>query len=112
MARQLDDAAGDMLKLISENQGIQIHTGVQIEEIQGDSHVTGVKLGSGEVIPAELVIMSCGVRANTQLAKEAGIEIDRGVIVNEKMETNVSGIYACGDCAQYNNINYAICHRQ
>ena len=58
MARQLDDAAGDMLKLISENQGIQIHTGVQIEEIQGDSHVTGVKLGSGEVIPAELVIMS------------------------------------------------------
>ena len=108
MARQLDDAAGDMLKLISENQGIQIHTGVQIEEIQGDSHVTGVKLGSGEVIPAELVIMSCGVRANTQLAKEAGIEIDRGVIVNEKMETNVSGIYACGDCAQYNNINYAI----
>lgn len=108
MARQLDDAAGDMLKLISENQGIQIHTGVQIEEIQGDSHVTGVKLGSGEVIPAELVIMSCGVRANTQLAKEAGIEIDRGVIVNEKMETNVFGIYACGDCAQYNNINYAI----
>ena len=108
MARQLDDAAGDMLKLISENQGIQIHTGVQIEEIQGDSHVTGVKLGSGEVIPAELVIMSCGVRANTQLAKEAGIEIDRGVIVNEKMETNISDIYACGDCAQYNNINYAI----
>lgn len=108
MARQLDDAAGDMLKLISENQGIQIHTGVQIEEIQGDSHVTGVKLASGEVLPAELVIMSCGVRANIQLAKEAGIETDRGVLVNEKMETNVSGIYACGDCAQYNNINYAI----
>ncbi len=108
MARQLDDAAGDMLKLISENQGIQIHTGVQIEEIQGDSHVTGVKLASGEVLPAELVIMSCGVRANIQLAKEAGIETDRGVLVNQKMETNVSGIYACGDCAQYNNINYAI----
>lgn len=108
MGRQLDEAAGEVLKAISQGQGIAIHTGVQITEITGEGKVTGVKLGSGEVIPADLVIMSCGVRANTALAKAAGIEIDRAVVVNEKMETNLDHVYACGDCAQYQNINYAI----
>lgn len=108
MGRQLDKTAGEMLKKISEGQGIQIHTGVQIEAIEGGEKAEGVRLADGTVIPAELVIVSCGVRANTALAKEAGIETDRAVIVNEKMETNIPDIYACGDCAQYEGINYAI----
>lgn len=108
MGRQLDKAAGDMLKKISEGQGIQIHTGVQIEALEGEEKVSGVRLADGTVIPAELVIVSCGVRANTGIAKEAGIDIERAVIVNEKMETNIPDIYACGDCAQYEGINYAI----
>lgn len=108
MGRQLDKTAGEMLKKISEGQGIQIHTGVQIEAIEGGEKAEGVRLADGTVIPAELVIVSCGVRANTVLAKEAGIETDRAVIVNEKMETNIPDIYACGDCAQYEGINYAI----
>ena len=108
MGRQLDKTAGEMLKKISEGQGIQIHTGVQIEAIEGGEKAEGVRLADGTVIPAELVIVSCGVRANTVLAKEAGIETDRAVIVNEKMETNIPDIYACGDCAQCEGINYAI----
>ncbi len=108
MGRQLDKTAGEILKKISEGQGIQIHTGVQIEAIEGGEKAEGVRLADGTVIPAELVIVSCGVRANTALAKEAGIETDRAVIVNEKMETNIPDIYACGDCAQYEGINYAI----
>lgn len=108
MGRQLDKTAGEMLKKISEGQGIQIHTGVQIEAIEGGEKAEGVRLADGTVIPAELVIVSCGVRANNALAKEAGIETDRAVIVNEKMETNIPDIYACGDCAQYEGINYAI----
>lgn len=108
MGRQLDKTAGEMLKKISEGQGVQIHTGVQIEAIEGGEKAEGVRLADGTVIPAELVIVSCGVRANTALAKEAGIETDRAVIVNEKMETNIPDIYACGDCAQYEGINYAI----
>ena len=108
MGRQLDKTAGEMLKKISEGQGIQIHTGVQIEAIEGGEKAEGVRLADGTVIPAELVIVSCGVRANTALAKEAGIETDRAGIVNEKMETNKPDIYACGDCAQYEGINYAI----
>lgn len=108
MGRQLDKTAGEMLKKISEGQGIKIYTGVQIEAIESGEKVEGVRLADGTVIPAELVIISCGVRANTALAKEAGIETERAVIVNEKMETNIPDIYACGDCAQYEGINYAI----
>lgn len=108
MGRQLDDAAGEMLKHISEQQGVQIYTGVSIASIDGEDNVTGVTLADGRTFPAELVIVSAGVRANTVLAKTAGIEVDRAVIVNSKMETNVPDIYACGDCAQYDGLNYAI----
>ena len=108
MGRQLDEGAGEMIKAISEAQGIAIHTGVQIEAIEGDGHVTGVRLGDGRVFPAQLVIVSCGVRANTAIAKAAGIETDRAVVVNSRMETNAADVYACGDCAQYQGVNYAI----
>lgn len=108
MGRQLDREAGEMLQKISEGQGIRIHTGVQIEAIEGEGSASGVRLADGTVFPAELVIVSCGVRANTAIAKEAGIGTDRAVIVNEKMETSLPDIYACGDCAQYEGMNYAI----
>lgn len=108
MGRQLDEAAGEVLKKIAQGQGIRIETGVQIASIEGEEHVSGVKLADGTVVSAELVIVSAGVRANIALAKTAGIEADRAVVVNSRMETNVKDIYACGDCAQYEGINYAI----
>lgn len=108
MGRQLDEAAGSLLQEIAMDEGIAIYTGVQIEEIQGSEHVERVKLSDGREFEADMVIVSAGVRANTNLAKEAGIEIDRAIIVNEKMETNIDGIFACGDCAQYKGSNYAI----
>ena len=108
MGRQLDEGAADMLKLISEGKDIQIHTGAQITEILGEEYVTGVQLAGGEIFPADLVIVSAGVRANVAAASQAGIETDRAVVVNEHMETSIPDIYACGDCAQYQGINYAI----
>ena len=108
MSRQLDENAGQLLETISENCGVAIHTGVKIAAIEGDEHVTGVRLEDGTVFPAELVIVSAGVRANTKVAEAAGIAVDRAVIVNEKMETSLKDIYACGDCAQYLGNNAAI----
>lgn len=108
MGRQLDDSASEMLKMIAEGNGIEVQTGVSIASIEGEEHVTGVKLVGGEAILADLVLISAGVRANTALAKEAGIEVDRAVVVNSKMETNIENIYACGDCAQFEGVNYAI----
>ncbi|MDY3919440.1 MAG: FAD-dependent oxidoreductase [Candidatus Limivivens sp.] len=108
MGRQLDERAGEMLRAIARDQGIRIETGVKIEAIEGEDSVTGVRLGSGEVIPAELVIISCGVRANSAVAAEAGLRTDRAVVVDEHMRTSQSDIFACGDCAQYEGMNYAI----
>ena len=108
MGRQLDEDAGQMLKSISEGQGIRIHTGVSITEIEGDGAVTGVRLADGTVFPAQLVIISAGVRANTALAAQTGMDTDPAVIVNDRMETSAEDIYACGDCAQFEKVNYAI----
>ncbi|PWJ48944.1 FAD-dependent oxidoreductase [Faecalicatena contorta] len=108
MGRQLDVPAAELLKTISEGCGIDIRTGVQVEAILGEEHTTAVKLKDGEEIPAEMVIVSSGVRANVGLAQQMGLEIDRGILVNGKMETSMADVYACGDCAQYKDVNYAI----
>ncbi|GKH34448.1 FAD-dependent oxidoreductase [Muricomes sp. OA1] len=108
MGRQLDASAGELLKDIGGECGINIRTGVQPEEILGEERVTAVRLNGGEEIPADMVIISSGVRANIGLAEQMGLETDRGVVVNGRMETSMADVYACGDCAQYQNVNYAI----
>ena len=108
MGRQLDEGASQMLTDISRNNGIDIHAGVQIASIEGESSVTGVKLADGREFPAELVIVSAGVRANVGAAKNAGLDINRGIVVNADMSTSDENIFACGDCAEYEEINYAI----
>lgn len=108
MGRQLDEGASQMLTDISRSNGIDIHAGVQIASIEGESSVTGVKLDDGREFPAELVIVSAGVRANVGAAKNAGLDINRGIVVNADMSTSDENIFACGDCAEYEGINYAI----
>lgn len=108
MKRQLDFEGGNFLKQIVEENNINLKLGVKIDEIQGESSVTGVKINGNESIPAELVILSCGISPNIKIAKEAGIDVKRSIVVNEKMETNIKDIYACGDCAEYKGINYGI----
>ena len=108
MGRQLDLPAGELLKTISEECGVHIRTDMQVESILGEEYTTAVKLKDGEEVSADLVIVSSGVRANVGLAQQMGLETDRGIVVNSKMETSVKGVYACGDCAQYKGVNYAI----
>lgn len=85
MGRQLDAGSAKLLQEIAEKNDVKIHTGVSIEAIEGDGCVTGVRLADGTVYPAELVIVSAGVRANVKLAQEIGLEVERAVIVNERM---------------------------
>lgn len=108
MGRQLDTEAAEILKENARKNGVEIHTGVSVEEIEGDEHVTGVRLSDGTVFPAQIVIVSAGVRANTKLAQDIGLDIGRAVKVNNRMETGIPGVYACGDCAEYDGVNYAI----
>lgn len=106
MMRQIDKGASDLLLDIAAKEKIQIYTGVQAEEILPGAK--GVRIADGKTLPADLVIISAGIRPNTALAMEAGLAVDRAVVVNEKMETNVKDVYACGDCAQYQGMNYAL----
>ena len=68
--------------------GVRVELGVQIAALEGDKAVTGVKLGSGEVIPADLVVVSCGIRANTAVAQAAGVAVERAIVVNEAMDAS------------------------
>ena len=108
MSRQIDERSGEFLANIIKETGINLKLNVKIDSIVGDQSVTGVKLGDGEIIPADLVVVSCGIRANTSIAASCGINVNRAIVVNERMETNNPDIYACGDCAEFENINYAL----
>lgn len=108
MGRQLDEPAAELLKKIAKEQGIDIHTGVQVMEFIGEDRVSSVLLADGREFPAELVIISAGVRANTAVIEKSGVKTEKAVVVNERMETSAADIYACGDCAEFEGINYAI----
>ena len=108
MSRQLDDETSETLVAAAAAFGIAIHTDVQIAEIIGNGKVSGVWLDDGTILPADLVVMSCGNRANIDVAKQAGISCDRAVIVTDRMETNLADIYAAGDCAQLHGVNFQL----
>ena len=108
MGKQLDAEGALMLKKAILGKGAKTRTGVEIIGIQGDEEATGVLLGEGEVIPADIVIISAGVRENADLAEKAGAETNKGIVVNEKMETGLDGVFAAGDCARFKGMNYAI----
>ena len=100
--------AAPVVAKIAKEQGIDIHTGAQVVEFTGEDRVSSVLLDDGREFPAELVIISAGVRANTAVIEKSGVKTEKAVVVNERMETSAADIYACGDCAEFEGINYAI----
>lgn len=108
MSRQLDDETSAYLIKTSANYGIQILTGVNIAGIEGNGTVSGVRLDDGTVFPADLVVISCGIRPNTEHAVSAGIACGRAIMVTAYMETNLPDIYACGDCAEFEGTNFQL----
>ena len=105
MGRQLDESAAEILKGLASKQGIRILTGANIQEITEESgHVSGVRLGDGQFFEAQMAVISTGIRANITM----GLATGRAVQVNARMETNLPGIYACGDCAEYQGLNLGI----
>jgi NADH oxidase (H2O2-forming) len=101
----LDKEMADRVQKKLEENGINIIVGKGAEEILGTDKVTGVRV-AGETIPADVVVVATGVRANTELATNAGVVLGetRGIKTNLKMETNIKGVYAAGDCAETINL--------
>lgn len=103
MSRQIDEEAAMHLVSAMEAQGVKLLTGVSTARVDDD----GLHLTDGRLIPAGLVLVSAGVRANAEIAAAAGISVDRKVKVNAFMETSAPDVYAAGDCAAY-GISYAL----
>lgn len=108
IGRQADAASAASLKRIMEKMGVACYEGVSIAEITGDERAQGVKLADGREFPGDFVIVSCGIRANINLAKDAGLQVNRSIVVNVHMETSVKDIYACGDCAELDGVNFQL----
>ncbi|PTI14409.1 nitrite reductase large subunit NirB [Staphylococcus warneri] len=100
MEMQLDRKAGQMLKNDLEQQGMRFELQANTQEILGDKDVEAVRLADGRVLEADLVVMAVGIRPYTEVAKAAGLEVNRGIIVNAYMQTSDPNIFAVGECAE------------
>ncbi|QHM18105.1 Nitrite reductase [NAD(P)H] [Bacillus subtilis] len=108
MERQLDATAGRLLQNELEKQGMTFLLEKQTEEIVGDDRVEGLRFKDGTSIEADLVVMAVGIRPNTTLGAESGIPVNRGIIVNDYMQTKIPHIYAVGECAEHRGIAYGL----
>jgi nitrite reductase (NADH) large subunit len=108
MERQLDEAAGWLLKEALEARGQVILTGADTGEIYGQGKVEGVRLKDGREIPASLVVMAVGIRPNIKLARDAGLAIGRGIHVDDHLVTSDANILAVGECVEHNGMVYGL----
>jgi len=108
LPRQLDEKGAKVLQRMIEKVGIKIVLNAQSDEVLGEDKVTGLKLKDGRNVDCNLIIISAGITPRIELAKEAGISVNKGIIVNERFETNAKGIYAAGDCAEFKERIYGL----
>ena len=110
MERQLDPVAGKMLQKSLENRGLHFALAKHTEALIGDENgcVKAVRFTDGTELPAQLVVMAVGIRPNTALAESAGIYCNRGIVVNDTMQTYDPRIYAVGECANHRGMVYGL----
>jgi nitrite reductase (NADH) large subunit len=108
MERQLDKPAADLLKTLVERKGIKILLNANTARLHGETRVEGVELADGRCIDADAVIFAAGIRPNVALAKDAGISVNRGVVVDDHLQTAAADIFALGECAEHRGICYGL----
>ena len=101
MERQLDEAAGWLLKSNLEARGMNVLTGADTAEILGDARVEGVRLKDGRTLKADLVVMAVGIRPRVELARQAGLAVGRGIHVDDHMTTSDPRVLAVGECVEH-----------
>lgn len=108
MDRQLDKPASDLLRRSLEQRGLNFLMEAQTEAILGEDRVRAVRFKDGSVIEADLVVMAAGIRPNFELAKKAGLYCERGVVVNDTMQTYDPRIYSVGECVQHRGNTFGL----
>lgn len=108
MEMQLDKKAGELLKADLEKQGMHFRMQASTEEILGEQDVTGIKLSDGSILKADLVVMAVGIRPYTQVAQASGLEVNKGIVVNDFMQTSDKHVYAVGECAEHKGKTYGL----
>jgi nitrite reductase (NADH) large subunit len=111
MERQLDNTSGQLLQRSLEARGLKFLIGAQTQSLIGDKsgRVMAVQFKDGQEIPADLVVMAAGIRPNTELAESMGLHCNRGIVVNDTLQTTTDPrIYAVGECAAHRGIAYGL----
>jgi len=106
LVKQLDSEGSLILKTAVENQNIEVILSDSVKVINGEKSVSSVKLQSGKTLDADLVLFSTGIAPNKNIADKTNLLTNRGIIINENMETNIKDIYACGDIAEFSGRVY------
>jgi len=109
MAAQLDALGGEMLGRQIERHGIFVRTGRTVEAVYGSEDVLeGLVLDDGTTLPTDMVVLACGVRPRVDLAKASGLPVNKGIIVNDALATELPGVYAFGECAEHAGKTYGL----
>ncbi len=108
MNTQLDGLAGEMLRGQIERCGIFVRVGRTVESVCGDESVEGVVLDDGTALPADMVVLACGVRPRVEVARASALPVNKGIVVNDALATEVPGVYAIGECAEHRGRTYGV----
>ncbi|MFD1773681.1 NAD(P)/FAD-dependent oxidoreductase [Paenibacillus rhizophilus] len=102
MARQLDRHSSERLRLELESSGVTVRLHSGVAAIEGTGSVQGIRLEDGSQVPCDHVVYSIGIQPNTSIVKDTDLEVRNGIVVNDRLETSIAGIYAAGDVAELN----------
>jgi len=104
LSRTFGEKAGRWFQELIESKGIEVLGGEELEAFEGDGRVRAVVTKGGRAIECDTVVVGAGVRADAMLAERAGLEVDNGIVCDSKLQTSVAGIYAAGDCCNYDSV--------
>ena len=109
MNQQLDEEAGRILQRSVEKLGITVHCGARTTRVLGEDRVTGVEFADGTVLDADMVVMTAGIRPNVELARRAGLTVERAIVVDDQMRSvDDDDVYVVGECAQHRGEVYGL----
>jgi nitrite reductase (NADH) large subunit len=108
MERQLDHRAAVLLKSAIVAKGVEVLLGVDTKSVLGEDRATGLELSCGRIVPADFVVCAVGIRPQAQLARDAGLAVNRGIVVDDGLATSDPNILALGECAEHRNNVYGL----